>query len=130
MILVDTSVWIEASKRSGVAVAAEVRSLLADDEVAITDVVIGELLQGSRTDMEFDGWADRLQGLHYFPASRDVWERAARLSFNLRREGSTTALSDLVIATVAMDNDLAVYAIDSDFSRVAGLRLHRPASPA
>ena len=50
--------------------------------------------------------------------------RAARLSFDLKRTGLTTALSDLLIAAVALENDLEVYAIDSDFERVPGLKLH------
>ena len=128
MILIDTSVWIESTKRNGKVFRDEIATLLSADDVATTDIVIGEILQGSRTTEEFEEWAGVLDGLHYFQTPRDVWTRAARVSFELRRQGMTTALSDVVIATVALDHDLSVYAVGTDFKRIPGLKLHEPQS--
>ena len=128
MILVDTSVWIDWSNRPETREAQELARLLDTDEVATTDVVIAEVLQGTRTEARFAEFSELMGGLHYLPASRETWIRAAELSFQLMRRGFATPLSDLVIATVALDNDVAVFARDEDFSRVVGLKLHEVGS--
>lgn len=116
--------WIEWSNRKQAPVAAELDRLLEADEVATTDMVIAEVLQGARTQELFDAWSSKLDAFHYFPAERTTWLQAAHVSFQLRRQGMTTALSDLVIAQVAIEQDLPVFATDTDFRRVPGLKLH------
>ena len=124
MILVDTSVWIDWSNDRTLAVAIELDRLLAADDVATTDVVMAEVLQGARTQALFDDWLDILDALHYLPASRETWLNAAGNSFALMRKGMTTALSDLVVAQVALENDSPLFATDTDFARVPGLKRH------
>ena len=124
MILVDTSIWIDWSNDKTLPVSLELDRLLAADEVAITDVVMAEVLQGSRTQALFEEWQDTLDALHYFPSTQETWIRAAAHSFALMRQGLTTALSDLVVAQVALENDFPLFATDTDFQRVPGLRLH------
>ena len=126
MILVDTSIWIESTRYKAGAVAAELDALLSRDEVATTDFVMAEVLLGTATEDEFLRYADRLAALHYFPANTATWVRAAETSFRLRRQGLATPLSDLVIATVALENNLLLYAKDDHFHRVSGLLLHLP----
>jgi predicted nucleic acid-binding protein len=128
LILVDTSAWIEWSNDAEGEVAIELDRLLAADDVATTDMVIAEILQGSRTQPIFDDWILKLEGPHYFGTAKETWLRAAALSFQLMRRGQTTALSDLLIAQVALDNDLTVFATDTDFERVPGLKLHKASS--
>lgn len=127
-VLVDTSVWITSVRRPSSAVADELRLLLERDEVATTEVVIGEVLQGARTQDDFDEWSERLDALHFFSGDLGVWTRAAQTAFILRSKGTRTPLSDLLVAQVALDNDLPVFTTDSDFQRVPGLKLHQPTS--
>jgi hypothetical protein len=123
VILVDTSVWVRATQQKGGAVAIELDALIDADEVATTDLVIAEVLQGTSSRREFEEYAGKMEALHYFPMDRDTWFRTGELSFQLRRKGMATPLADLAIAIVALDNDLEVYAVDSHFERVPGLRL-------
>jgi predicted nucleic acid-binding protein len=125
LVLVDTSAWVDWSKDAKLASAIEVDRLLSTDQVATTDSVMAELLQGSGTESDFNKWISRFAALHYYESPRATWIRAAGLSFQLMRRGLTTPLSDLVIAQVALDNDLSVFATDPDFERVPGLKLHR-----
>ena len=125
MILVDTSVWVVALRDPASRERRELDGLLQQDVVTTTDVVVGEVLQGARSVEDFLKVADRMDALHYLHADKSIWSRAARLSFDLRRQGLTTALSDVLIATVAIYNDCDVYAIDSDFERIPGVRLHQ-----
>jgi predicted nucleic acid-binding protein len=124
VILVDTSVWVRATRQKDGPEASELDMLLDRDEVATTDVVIAEVLQGTANDGEFQRYSEEMEALHYFPVTRETWLRAAALSAQLRHIGQTTSLADLVIATVALEHDLEVYAVDSDFARVPELRLH------
>ena len=124
MILVDTSVWVESTRNKGGRDAAELNDLISRDEVATTDVVIAEVLQGTANEDEFAQYADKMTALHFFEAERHTWVKAAELSFRLRRRGLATPLADLVIAAVALENQLPVYAKDSHFQRIEGLALH------
>ena len=126
MILVDTSVWVTADRLPSSPEAVELRSLLTRDEVATTDVVIAEVLQGAPSLDSFRELADKLQGVHLLHADAEVWLEAAELSFHLRRSGLATALSDLLIATVALRAGIPVFTSDNDFSRVDGLELYQP----
>ncbi len=125
MILVDTSIWVASLRREASLERQELDALLDRDEVATTDIVVAEVLQGARTEPDFRELADKMDALHFFHADQAVWIKAAELSFELTRRGQTTALSDLVIAVVALENELEVYATDSDFQRVPGLQLYQ-----
>ena len=124
MILVDTSVWIRSARQRSPREALELDSLLAQDEVAVTEIVIAEVLQGSRAPADFDVLADKLDALHFLDATKETWRRAGQLSFQLARQGLPTPLADLAIAAVALEHDVALYAVDEHFQRVPGLRLH------
>ena len=99
-------------------------TLLSQYEVAATDIVIAEVLQGAPTEEKFNELSEKMDALQFFHAGAETWLKAARLSFRLRRSGLATPLADLVIAQVALDNDLPVYATDEHFGRVEGLKLH------
>jgi predicted nucleic acid-binding protein len=126
MILVDTSVWVKATREKGGPVADHLDRLLALDEVATTDLIIAEVLQGARNEEDYAQYEDRLRGPHYFPVERQTWLNAARLSYDLRRKGFSTPLSDLIIASLALEHALSVYAIDAHFDRVPSLQRHEP----
>jgi tRNA(fMet)-specific endonuclease VapC len=124
VILVDTSVWVRATQQKGGPVAVELDGLIDADQVATIDLVIAEVLQGTSSVSEFEEYAGKMDALHYFEMDRETWLKAGKLSFELRRQGLATPLADLAIAAVALDNDLEIYAVDSHFERVPGLRLH------
>jgi predicted nucleic acid-binding protein len=86
---------------------------------------MAEVLQGAATESHFDELSSWLAPLRYLHASEAHWQKAARLSFELMRRGQRTALSDLLIAVVALEAGIPVYATDPDFERVPNLKLHR-----
>ncbi|MDR1045921.1 MAG: PIN domain-containing protein [Candidatus Adiutrix sp.] len=123
MILVDTSVLIEFFKGR--------RNLKTDlfDEVIARDIPFGisafsyqELLQGARDEREYKRLREYLstQVIYYPPEGPDIYEKAARLFFDLRRRGVTVRGSiDLLIALTAMENKLILLHNDRDFDAVA-----------
>ena len=126
MILIDTSVWLQLQHPEGHKERQEIVRLLGRDELATTGMILAEVLQGAKSEKEYEEWYDRMSGPHFYSDTRETWEKAGRLSYELRRHGQQTALSDLVIAMVALEHDLEVYANDSDFDRVPGLRRYVP----
>src|SRR5205814_1696584 len=97
LILVDTSTWIDADHSPDSAMATELRNLLVHQQVASTDIVIAELLQGAGTEEEFTRVRSRLDALPFFHATPQTWRDAARISYMLRRRGLSTPLLDLAI---------------------------------
>lgn len=89
----------------------------------MTGLVLAEVLQGAR-DEDFQKLADLMTALPFLPADQDTWARAGELSFQLRRLGRLTPLTDLLIAAVALEGGHQVFTLDDHFQYVPGLRLY------
>lgn len=125
-VLVDTSVWIEYFNRPTSAEQAELMRLLDADAVSLAGVVLAELLQGAKTERERDLLRETLDALPLLPASRATWERVGDLAFRLRRSGRTVPLSDLLIASLAIEHENPVYTLDPHFDEIPDLPRHHP----
>lgn len=118
--LVDTSVLVEAFRARGNAKArARVDALLAARQLATWELVIGEMLHGARDEREYQELLDDLCSQRVLAAPPDVWQRAARLGFDLRRRGVTVPLTDLAVAVVAMEHEVALVHMDKHFEMIA-----------
>jgi len=129
--LVDTSAWVEYLRATGSEAHRAVRQLLeADGEVQTTDVVVMEVLAGARSDDDLGRLRRLMARCQYVPVEGlGDYEAAAALYLRCRKAGSTVrALTDCLIAAVALRADLAVLHSDRDFDLLArhtGLRIHR-----
>ncbi len=126
MILADTSVWLQYYRTPSTPVGQEFKRVMEQGEIAVTGPVVAELVQGARSPEEFSLLKERLARLPYLETGREEWLKAGELSRALRRQAITIPLADLMIAIVAMTNDLPLFALDKHFQRVPGLRLHTP----
>ena len=119
-MLADSSVLIDSlHPHRGARAKARMAELALADQVGVWGLIIGEVLIGARTEREYHMLADELEGFHYLTAPDDVWLRAARLGFELRRTGRTVPLTDLAVAVVAMYHDVPVVHMDRDFIEIA-----------
>jgi predicted nucleic acid-binding protein len=125
-VLVDTSVWLRSARGRSREEAEELDALLSRDEVALTGMVLAEVLQGARNVTDFEMLSEKMSALRFLETRPETWTQAARLSFQLARRGVITPLADLIIAAVAIEHDVPVYAVDQHFERVPGLKLHTP----
>ena len=129
MVAVDSSVWIEALRRHGkLEVKLALEGLLEVYEAQWSTPVRLEVLGGARPDER------RRLGLHFasipyrFLTEPD-WERAVALAWRLRDAGLTVPWMDVLVAALALHDDVRLYTLDAHFTRVAeltGLRLYRP----
>jgi predicted nucleic acid-binding protein len=129
MVLVDSSVWIEAARRDGdLECKVALQALLEVYEATLSSPVRLEVLGGA-------GPAERQRLEQYFAALPSCsieeadWEAAVRNSWKLRDAGLTIPYNDILVATLALRQRCRVYAKDAHFeamSRVLGIELYRP----
>ncbi len=126
MVIADSAAWIDWLRNPGSEVGEVVESLLATNQVVLVGIVLGEVLQGARTDFEFDALLDRLDELEYLHTDKRAYTDAALTVLRLRKQGKQLPLSDAIIAEVAKQHGLPIYSRDRHFERVPGLHLYSP----
>ena len=121
-MIVDTSAWIEYTRRTegpfDLFVDAAIRS---DQLIATPAAVVMELLSGSRSEAEA---VELLQLLNRFeilePDSLGVYREAARIYRVCRRAGYTIrSMIDCLVAATAVDKGRPLLARNRDFDVIA-----------
>jgi predicted nucleic acid-binding protein len=122
VIVVDTSVWVDFFRDSASWQVEHLAQLIADDDpVALTDIVLTEILQGLPGDREarrverrllaFD--VLRLEGLDDFRRAASLYRQARTRGITIRRT------LDCLIASVCVRDDAPLLHADADFDRLA-----------
>ncbi len=124
MVIVDSSVWIHFLRTPDTPVGRELDRLLDEQKVAVVGIVVAEVLQGTRSRTDYENLKSRLEMLPYVEESRAVWTRVAELAIALRNQGTLTPLTDLLIASLALEGGHDLFTLDDHFRRVPDLRLH------
>jgi predicted nucleic acid-binding protein len=123
MLLIDTSVWIGVFRdRSGQA-RQQLETLINDRDVLLTRFTQLELLQGSLNEQEWTVLSTYLETQDYIELRDNSWQAAARIYYDLRRQGLTVRSPiDCCIAQIALENDLLLIHNDRDFETIAQVR--------
>jgi predicted nucleic acid-binding protein len=122
VIVVDTSVWIDFFRDTETWQVEHLAQLIADDEpVALTDIVLTEILQGLPNDRQarrverrliaFD--VLRLEGLDDFRRAASLYRQARSRGITIRRT------LDCLIASVCIRDAARVLHADADFDHLA-----------
>jgi predicted nucleic acid-binding protein len=121
MQLADTSAWIEYLRKTGSGADRAMRSLIELGELAVTDVVIMEVLAGTTDPGIVSALHRAVDFAHYLPqAPRDDAEAAAAIFRQCRIAGETPRqLTDCLLAAVAIRNQVTVLHRDRDFEVIA-----------
>lgn len=122
--IADTSVWVEFFKARSVT-GDRLETLLMEDSVWVCGIVLFELMQGVKSSGEKFRISDALSNLRYAEMSKTLWQKAGDLAASLKKEGKSLPLSDIVIAAIALEYDLAVFTTDKHFGQIPGLKLHK-----
>lgn len=122
-VLPDTCAWIEYFKPGGSPLKLSIEKLLLSDSVFICGPILYELTQGFRSDKERAGVTDALKCLEYVEMSEALWLKAGELSSTLRKTGKTIPFSDILIASIAIDKNLAILTIDKHFAEIEGVNI-------
>ena len=124
-VLIDTCIWVPFFNQPGSNEKRLVDELLDDDRGMLTGPILAEVLLGFRRDEHADWVASVLRGLRWMEIGWEDWRSAARIGRELAGNGHTLPLSDLVIAAVALANDLVVFTSDPHFDLIPNLRRFR-----
>jgi len=123
LILVDTSVLVDFFKgRKNEAVSKFEAILDRNIPFGINSFVYQEILQGASTKKEFTLLKGYLitQNFYTLKKGNKSYEDAALLYFTCRKAGYTIRSTiDVLIAQIAMENELMLLHNDSDFTSIA-----------
>lgn len=119
-ILVDTSAWIKSFKKSSPEpLKILLKEAIDNNRIISNSLIILELLQGCKTQKEFDLLKARLECLEICPLEDLSWDSIYRLSFSLRRKGITVSTIDLILASVAIEKKYILLHHDHHFRMIA-----------
>ena len=123
MILVDTSVLVGYFKNFKGASYKKLDSIIENDmPYGICNFVYQELLQGSRNKKEYNLLKEYLDTLSFYELKygKQSFENAAIMYINCRKSGITVRSTlDLLIAEIAIENNLYLLHDDSDFTNIS-----------
>jgi predicted nucleic acid-binding protein len=112
MILVDSGVLIDFLRTQDAKLDALFRSL----PVAICGVTRAEILHGARSSADRGRLLIFLGAFQQVPFAEPLWDLVGDNLAALRASGVTVPFPDAVLATLAIDNDIEVWARDPHFA--------------
>ena len=117
MILADTSIWVDFSRRGRVSDAAALAGLLDSGDVSICGPVAAEVLAGLEGETAERMW-ETLHSLPWIEMGPALWREVGAIAHRLRRIGPVLPLTDLAIAVAASHAGHVLWSLDSDFERI------------
>lgn len=123
-ILADTSVWVDFFKPKSV-VGNRLEALLIENSVWTCGIVLFELLQGVKSEGEKTKILEALLNLEYVEMSKSLWQKSADISASLKKNGLTLPMSDIFIASIAIENNLSVFTLDSHFEQIPNVKIYK-----
>lgn len=119
-ILADTSVWIEFFKSKS-ETGDKLEAFIIENSVFVCGVVMFELLQGVRSEKEKNKIIHVFSALEFIEMSKNLWQKASELSAILRQNGKHLPLSDILIASIAIQYNLKILSLDKHFKEIPGV---------
>lgn len=121
LILADTSAWIEYLRQTETTVDVHLDGLVRRSEVATTEPVAMEVLDGARDDDEHRRLRQMLGRAELLPITGfEDYESAARIRRRCRAAGDAPrSIVDCLIAAVAIRHQVPVLHRDRDFELIA-----------
>jgi hypothetical protein len=122
VIVADTSAWVEFFRDTGSRVHGRLRELIEDRaDVAVTEVVVMELLAGVRSQTDAEELRGHLLAFPVLPLKGlDGFDAAAALYRVCRAAGETVReISDCLVAVPAIEAGATLLHADRDFEVLA-----------
>jgi predicted nucleic acid-binding protein len=122
VVLVDSSIWIDALRQSGPAdIRQRLQSLLEAGEAAWCAAIRLELWPGVRDARERSILVQYQSIVADLPVTQAVWARAIDLAERTRRKGMSCPYPDLLIHACATVHGVELLHRDKHFDRLASL---------
>jgi hypothetical protein len=124
-VLIDTSIWVEFFRGKDKEVVKMVSDLIWADRAALAGVVLAELIQGVKKESDSKIIEETMTALSYFEVSLQIWKKTGETLKKLRSKGVTLPLSDVLLATIASENDCEILTSDLHFKQIEGISLYQ-----
>lgn len=119
LVLVDSSAWIEATRRGGdTEVAAELGELLLSGRAALTEPVWLELYQGIRGKREEARLAESKESCAWLEFDKACWAEAATTARACLRAGVNVPLGDVLVHACATRHGVELLERDRHFAMI------------
>ena len=121
LLLADSSVWARSATGE---VAERFNDAVARGRVAISPVVLLEVLFMARGTAAYDRLRTSLDALHQVPLDADVASRAEEVQSKLARRAMhhrSVGVNDLLIAAAAEAAGVTIWHYDEDYDRIAAV---------
>ncbi len=119
-MLVDSSVWIEASRTKSKESKKLKQILFSPKEIIYTSKIIQlEVSQGAKTREQFSIIWDGFLGLEFLEINSTHWQKCALNFFKCRRAGITVSTIDCLIGTLAQQNNVSLCTFDKIFKKIS-----------
>lgn len=115
---IDSTIWIEFFRGKNKVVNDFVLPLIDEDRIHYNGIILSELLIGTTTKKEFNFLKSNFDGFKYLETDKNIFKKASRVGFRLRREGITIPLTDLIIAAHCIHYDLKIITTDPHFKLI------------
>ncbi len=118
-VLIDTSAWIDFFRNSSGSAGDLVTDLIRLDSAYITGPIIAELLHGVRGKKEASQLNFLFTTIPYLAIDQKDWGVTGNTLQKLRGKGLSIPLTDVLIASVAIRNTMAVLTLDKHFQHLS-----------
>jgi len=117
MIIVDSSVWIDYFNGRDTPETVQLDSCLSVELIAIGDIILTEVLQGFKNDLDYQTAKTLLTSLTIYPLlGVTLAIKSADNYRQLRKKGITIRkTNDVIIATFCIENNFPLLFSDKDF---------------
>ena len=120
MVIVDSSVWIEVLRGKDTHESAAFERMAAEEEIALADLSLFEILQGVKAEAAFHKVQEQLRVFTVVPiGGESAAVSAARKSRALKNRGVQASAADCLLASYCIDNDVRFLTADKDFAAFA-----------
>ena len=117
MVIVDTSVWIDFFNGKIDEQTDKLNELLTSENLIIGDIILAEILQGFKSDRDFNTAKNILNELPcYAISSKKIAIKSSENFRLLRKKGITVRKTiDMLIGTFCIENNIPLLHSDKDF---------------
>ena len=115
LVLADTTVWVHYLRGDRPEVRNRFIPLILENRLATADIIIMELLRGARSNKDYEILYNDLIVLPRLAMNPSFWNRAWKCGYQFRKNGINVPLTDILIATLAVEHGALLLHNDRHF---------------